>query len=331
MFNDSKTAFIIAGICLLLVSVWGGFHGVNAGIFSIINNIIAVLAISLIGVVLVSTILNFKPKFIEDVKGSSLSLIFIIFVLILNTLVLTCIVSYTTGGGVLETIENLFLNPRLYYYQVSINQNLISMYCGTYLLIIFLKYISEKFNANVLDTTSKKAYLFMALLVIMGVVAKIPEFYKYKVLSTAVWSILTYLFVAIVINVLNIKKENNYTQLGFGEISLAVASVLSFSFISSIGALTITSDLFIAVMGLGVGFAAALHLKAYSVEFKKVQKNSLYKVYVSLVLFILSLSCLLQVLGLNIPKALVSTTLLIIPVVFILLIRKGVSIELKSG
>ncbi len=83
-------------------------------------------------------------------------------------------------------------------------------------------------------------------------------------------------------------------------------------------------------MGLGVGFAAALYLKAYSVEFKKVQKNSLYKVYVSLVLFILSLSCLLQVLGLNIPKALVSTILLIIPVVFILLIRKGVSIELKS-
>lgn len=325
MVQNFKITFVITAICLVFAALWGLLHGVNADLFMMGKTIIATIAIAIIEVIILSKFLSINFNFIEALKNKKVLILFIISALTINTIVFTNIISYSTGMGFIKTIYSIFSNPNIYLYQVSVNKNLISMYCGSYLMIVAIKYFINTIKIKCENPiNSRGLYLFISLLLIIGVVSRIPDFYKYKVLISGFWAILSYFFVEIFIRSFKIPSDYHFSQQGIYGFILALMSLISLGLVSSVGTLSLSSDLFVVLMGLIIGTVVTLSLTKNLTKLQDLHHNSSYLVGVYSLASFISAVCLLRVIGWDIPQFLIAIIIIVIAFFTLFKIKKSI-------
>lgn len=302
MLKNLHTSIIIPLVFLMLSALWGLFHGVDSGIFMMFKSILVVLAIAIIEITLIFRILSINIGFIELLKNNKTKFIFFISIILINLIVITNIISYSTGMTFFKAIHNLFFNPRIYLYQTIVNENLISMYCGTYLLILSMKKIFNNFEIKIFHSSNtKNLYLLISLLVVLVVISKIPDFYKYKIIIASFWAMISYLFVEIFSKVFSKNCDQDLTQIGPSSIFLTAVSFVSLGLVSAVGAISVSSDIFIVMMGLIIGISAIYYLRNNDEIIDYFNDNEWLKTGGNFIILVISASCLLRVVGWNIP------------------------------
>lgn len=315
MVKRFNITFVIPILCLILAALWGLLHGVNAGLLMMVNAVISTLVISGVVFLLLSKVLSVNSHFLNYSK-SRLSLTgFVTSIIVIGLVVLTSIISYSTGMSFLKTIYSLFFNSRVYTYQVNINQNLIAMYSGTYLMILSIKYFTNRnLFQNLNKIYSKNIYIFLSLLVIIFIVYQIPDFYKYKIIISAFWALLSYLFIEMFIDYFKTESNDDFNELGRASVVLIMMCLTACILASSIVGVSLTSDLLVVLLGLVIGFFIFYRLINNPSKIENLNNNKYYVTSIYSIISFISATCLFRVIGWNISQILVVIIILIISV-----------------
>ena len=188
------------------------------------------------------------------------------------------IVAVASGMNVWETFNLAVYDSKSYHNQLVDVEQLIFAFGGSFLLMVFLNFIldterEEKWiksieNSKIIMRMSQISSIQMVIAVVMGIVLFLattlsPEL-SYKVTVAYFTGVLLYSLIASLDNVFNVNGVRSGIM-GFLYLEILDAS---FSFDGVIGAFALSSDIFIIMIGLGIGAMFVRSLTLYMLEKK---------------------------------------------------------------
>jgi len=209
------------------------------------------------------------------------------------------IVAIASGLGVGETFHLAVDNPKEYHLILSSVEKLIFAFGGSFLLMVFLsflfdsdredKWITAIEESEVLSMMGKFSSIQMMLAIAIGLIIMIYNPTKLDIGVAYFSGVLLYSLIESLDTVLNVNGVRN------GLMGLLYLEVLdaSFSFDGVIGAFALSSDIFVIMIGLGIGAMFVRSLTLYFVkektldEFKYLEHGAHYAIFaLSIVMFL---------------------------------------------
>lgn len=195
------------------------------------------------------------------------------------------IVSITAGLSPFETLSLATDNPKEYEQQLINVHHEIAAFGGVFLLMVFLKFfIDESKDHHWIDFIEEPlakigkldmVQSIITLLVLCYVATLLPDAKQMEFMIAGVWGLVTYVFVDGIGSLLDSDDESDSTGprivkegiAGFLYLELLDAS---FSFDGTIAAFAITNNIYIIMLGLGVG---AMFVRSMTIQL--VENNTL--------------------------------------------------------
>ncbi len=186
------------------------------------------------------------------------------------------IVAIATGMGLLETLNLAIEEPKKYHEVLEHHKNGIYSFGGAFLLMVFLEFIFEQKEHNwihilenntIIKKLSNIKYIsFLIAFLVAGLMYAFT--YDMGILTAYCLAILLYF----AIHLLDSVFSSDVAKSGLmGFIYLEILDA-SFSFDGVIGAFALSSNIFIIMIGLGIGAMFVRSLTLYMVDKKSLQK-----------------------------------------------------------
>lgn len=197
------------------------------------------------------------------------------------------IVSFVGKINPLEALNLALFKPQEYADLMVSAHIEISAFGGAFLLLVGLKYFyDENKNEHWIKVIEKPLVLMgkfeaieiaITLLVLVGILAYLPDNEKIRFLTSGVWGIIVYVLVDGLGTWLEYsgQEKNDVHRASAGMFLYLEVLDASFSFDGVIGAFAITQNLFIIMIGLSIGAFFVRSLTIYFVE-KDTLKQYLY-------------------------------------------------------
>ena len=261
-----KSSLIVTAIGFILALYIGGFYALY---------IVALLAVLEISLSFDNAVVNAKVLENMDVKWQERFITFGIPIAVFGMRFLfpIMIVAIASGLGIIETF-NLALNNPLAYHETLVSvEKLIFAFGGSFLLMVFLNFIfdtdrEEKWiesieNSIVLDKMGQLSSIQMMISMSIGV-GLIVATSSYQIAISYFTGILLYSIISSLDDVFN---SNGVRSGIIGFLYLEILDA-SFSFDGVIGAFALSSDIFIIMIGLGIGAMFVRSLTLYMLKNK---------------------------------------------------------------
>ena len=265
-----KSSFIIALVGIFIAFYLGGFYG------AYIVTLLAILEISLSfdnAVVNAKILLNMEPKWqdrfiIFGVPFAVFGMRFIFPVLI---------VSIASGVNVVDTFNIAINNPTKYHHILQSVENLIYSFGGSFLMMVFLDFLFDDAkeyrwikiieSSKTVKTLSQVNNIELIISISIGLFI-ISLTKDYSIALAYFGGILLHSIISSIDNLFSVDGIRN------GMMGLIYLEVLdaSFSFDGVIGAFALSSDIFLIMIGLGIGAMFVRSLTIYFVKNKTLTK-----------------------------------------------------------
>jgi hypothetical protein len=261
-----RGSFIITGIGLALGFYIGGIHALY---------IVALLAILEISLSFDNAVVNAKVLETMEPKWQERFITFGIPIAVFGMRFLFPIlmVAVASGLGVGETFMLALNDPKTYHTTLVSVEKLIYAFGGSFLLMVFLDFLFDKDreekwiegieNSTIVDEMGKISSIQMILSMVVGI-SLIFITKEYEIAIAYFSGVLLYSLIASLDEVFNMNGVRN------GLMGLLYLEVLdaSFSFDGVIGAFALSSDIFIIMIGLGIGAIFVRSLTLYMLKHK---------------------------------------------------------------
>jgi len=259
-----KGSFIVTALGLTLALILGGFSALY---------IVALLAILEISLSFDNAVVNAKVLGDMEAKWQERFITWgmPIAVFGMRFLFPILIVAIASGTGVLDTFNMAINNPHEYKESLESVEQLIYAFGGAFLLMVFLEFIfdldKEEQWIKIIEN-SKAVHLIgkiemSKMIIAMGLGVSLIVMTSSVSVALAYFSgILLHAFIS------SLDKVFNVNGIRQGIVGLLYLEVLdaSFSFDGVIGAFALSSDLFIIMIGLGIGAMFVRSLTLYMVK-----------------------------------------------------------------
>ena len=258
-----KSSFIIAIIGIAIAFWLGGFAG------AYIAGLLAVLEISLS---FDNAVVNAKVLQTMDAVWQKRFVTWgmIIAVFGMRFLFPILIVMVVSGLGFIDTLNIAIDNPEKYHHILEANENLIYAFGGAFLLMVFFDFLFEEKeihwiklieNNSFTRTLSKVDNVTIIIATIIGMIL-VYETENYKVALAFFSGMLIHSLLASLDDVFDSEAVKS------GLLGLIYLEVLdaSFSFDGVIGAFALSQDIFLIMIGLGIGAMFVRSLTLYLVD-----------------------------------------------------------------
>jgi hypothetical protein len=275
-------SFIFTAIALGLGAWWGYSTGGIAGALTAVA-IVTVLGLMEISLSFDNAVVNASVIKNWDKFWQTMFLTVGVFVAVFGMRLLfpLLIVSMSSDMNILQVFNMAINQPEEYSTKVMDSYGQISAFGGMFLLLVFLNYFldSEK-DVHWLHWIEEKAGMLgridaVSVLIAMGTLLVLLQFAenseKAAILLAGVWGIMTYLMVDFGSNLL--EKEEEEPLIGkivkrgsIGAFIYLEVLDASFSFDGVIGALAISKDIIVIMLGLGVGAMFVRSMTVYLVD-----------------------------------------------------------------
>ncbi len=261
-----RGSFIITIIGLGLGFYIGGIHALY---------IVALLAILEISLSFDNAVVNAKVLETMEPKWQERFITFGIPIAVFGMRFLFPIlmVAVASGLGVGETFLLALNDPKTYHSTLVSVEKLIYAFGGSFLLMVFLDFLFDKDreenwiegieNSTIVDEMGKISSIQMILSMVVGI-SLIFITKEYEIAIAYFSGVLLYSLIASLDEVFNMNGVRN------GLMGLLYLEVLdaSFSFDGVIGAFALSSDIFIIMIGLGIGAIFVRSLTLYMLKHK---------------------------------------------------------------
>lgn len=255
----------------LLIAGWWGFKtgGDMAGVINVVF-IVIILSVMEVSLSFDNAVVNASILKTWDDYWRSLFLTagMIVAVFGMRLLFPLLIVSQTAGLGLVEVWNLAIENPAEYSSKLISHHAEISVFGGMFLLLVFLNFLlDEEKDTHWLELVEEKLMqlgkidsisIFIAIIVLLLSMMLVPVDHKLAVLLAGLFGIVTYVGV----DILGVVLKDKSSDFSVGDIvkkgsigGFLYLEVLdaSFSLDGVIGALAITKDIVVIMLGLGIG------------------------------------------------------------------------------
>ncbi len=210
------------------------------------------------------------------------------------------IVAIASGTGVFETFSMAINDPHHYQETLESVEKLIYAFGGSFLMMVFLHFIfetdrEEKWiaiieNSNMLSRMGEMKSIQMMITTAMGI-ALVYKTGSYQIALAYFSGILLYSLIASLDELLNIDGVRSGIM-GFLYLEILDAS---FSFDGVIGAFALSSDIFVIMIGLGIGAMFVRSLTLYMLakktltEYRYLEHGAHYAIFALAVIMLLKI------------------------------------------
>ena len=277
-----KFSFLITFIGLAFAAWWGYSRGGTAGALQAmgIAAILCVMEISLSfdNAIVNASILKTWDKFWQ---GIFLTVGMVIAVFGMRLLFPLLIVAFAADIGLAEVWNMGLNNPEEYARHLTDHHAEVAVFGGMFLLLVFLNFLlDEEKELHWLGGIEEKIASFgkvasIAVMIAIGTLlaslTMVEEGRQLAVLIAGLWGILTYVIVDVVSSILEMEEEDPKVgdlikRGGVGGFLYLEVLDASFSFDGVIGALAITKDIVIIMVGLAIGAMFVRSMTVYLVR-----------------------------------------------------------------
>jgi hypothetical protein len=246
-----RSSIVVTIIGLLLAFYIGGLHALY---------VVALLSILEVSLSFDNAVVNAKVLETMEPKWQERFITFGIPIAVFGMRFLfpIVIVAIASGLGLWETFQLATHDPASYKTTLMSVEKLIFAFGGSFLLMVFLNFIfdndrEEKWitiieESSVIDEMSKFSSIHMIIALVVGI-ALIFATHNYQIAIAYFTGVLLYSVIATLDDVLGVNGVRNGIM-GFLYLEVLDAS---FSFDGVISAFALSSDIFIIMIGLGVG------------------------------------------------------------------------------
>ena len=237
--------------------------------------IVALLAVLEISLSFDNAVVNVKVLETMEVKWQKRFITFGIPIAIFGMRFLfpILIVAVASGLGIFDTFNLAFTDPDSYHSQLIEVEALIFAFGGSFLLMVFLNFLldderEEKWikrieNSKLVIKMSKISKIQMLIVMVLGIILYIGTLFSteltYEVTVAYLMGVLLYSLIASLDDLFNVNGVRSGI-IGFLYLEMLDAS---FSFDGVIGAFSISSNIFIIMIGLGIGAMFVRSLTLY--------------------------------------------------------------------
>lgn len=264
-----KFSFLFTLVGLTFAAWWGYSRGGTAGALQAVGiaAILSIMEISLSfdNAIVNASILKDWNKFWQEIF---LTLGMVIAVFGMRLLFPLLIVAFAADIGLAEVWTMGLENPEEYARHLTDHHAEVAAFGGMFLLLVFLNFLlDEEKELHWLGHVEEKIASFgkvASVAVMIAIGTLLASLYmveggqQYAVLIAGLWGILTYVFVDVASSILEMEEEDPkigdmIKRGGVGGFIYLEVLDASFSFDGVIGALAITKDIVIIMIGLAIG------------------------------------------------------------------------------
>jgi len=288
-----KSSILITIIGLGLALIIGGLHAFY---------IVALLAILEVSLSFDNAVVNAKVLETMEVKWQKRFITWGIPIAVFGMRFLfpIIIVAIASGMGIFETFNIALNDPLEYKATLESVEKLIYAFGGSFLMMVFLHFIfetdrEEKWitiieNSNMLGKMGEMKSIQMMLTTAIGIVITLYS-ESYQIAIAYSMGIVLYSLIASLDNLFNVNGVRSGIM-GFLYLEVLDAS---FSFDGVIGAFALSSDIFVIMIGLGVGAMFVRSLTLYMLEKKTLTEYRYLEHGAHYAIFALSTIMLLEI------------------------------------
>lgn len=277
-----RFSFLVALLGMGLAAWWGYTRSGTAGAIQALGiaAILGVMEISLSfdNAIVNASILKTWDKFWQEIF---LTIGMMIAVFGMRLLFPLLIVAFAADMDVSEVWKMGLENPDEYARHLTDHHAEVAVFGGMFLLLVFLNFLlDEEKELHWLGHLEEKIASFgkvasiavmIAIATLLGSLAMVEEGRQLAVLIAGLWGILTYVAVDVVSSVLEMEEEDPKVgemikRGGVGALLYLEVLDASFSFDGVIGALAITKDIVIIMIGLSIGAMFVRSMTVYLVR-----------------------------------------------------------------
>jgi uncharacterized protein len=277
-----RFSFLVALLGMGLAAWWGYTRSGTAGAIQALGiaAILGVMEISLSfdNAIVNASILKTWDKFWQEIF---LTIGMLIAVFGMRLLFPLLIVAFAADMDVSEVWKMGLENPDEYARHLTDHHSEVAVFGGMFLLLVFLNFLlDEEKELHWLGHLEEKIASFgkvasiavmIAITTLLGSLAMVEEGRQLAVLIAGLWGILTYVAVDVVSSVLEMEEEDPKVgemikRGGVGAFLYLEVLDASFSFDGVIGALAITKDIVIIMIGLSIGAMFVRSMTVYLVR-----------------------------------------------------------------
>lgn len=275
-------SFAFTAVALFLGAWWGYSTGGVQGAFTAVL-LVAILSLMEISLSFDNAVVNASTIKHWDKFWQTLFLTVGVLVAVFGMRLIfpLLIVSISADMSMYEVLKMALDRPEEYSDRIIESHGQISAFGGMFLLLVFLNYfLDDEKDVHWIHALEEKLGILgkvnaisvtVALLGLMVLVMFTAEAQKTAVLIAGVWGVLTYLLVDLLSSILQKDEEDSATGKIISRGSIGAFIYLevldaSFSFDGVIGALAISKDIVIIMLGLGVGAMFVRSMTVYLVE-----------------------------------------------------------------
>ncbi len=293
VLKDFKSSIVFAVVGLVLGYYIGGLNALY---------IVALLAILEVSLSFDNAVVNAKILETMESKWQQRFITFGIPIAVFGMRFLfpIIIVAIASGSGLIDTFNMAVYDPHKYEITLTSVEKLIFAFGASFLLMVFLSFIfdndrEEKWihiieKSNIVDKMGKLSSINMIITTIVGLVL-IYLSHDYKIALAYFLGVLLYSIISSLDDILNIDGVRNGVM-GFLYLEVLDAS---FSFDGVIGAFALSSDIFIIMIGLGIGAMFVRSLTLYMLKEKTLAVYRYLEHGAHYAIFILSIIMLVKI------------------------------------
>lgn len=277
-----KFSFLVTLVGLGIAAWWGHSLGGTAGVMQAVSIavILGVMEISLSfdNAIVNASILKSWNKFWQDIF---LTVGMFIAVFGMRLLFPLLIVAFAADISLLEVWGMAIKNPEQYARHLTDHHAEVAIFGGMFLLLVFLNFLldDEKELHWLGSIEGKIASLgkiesiavLIAIATLLSSISMVEESRQLPVLTAGLWGILTYVAVDVISGILEMEEDDPkigdmIKRGGVGGFLYLEVLDASFSFDGVIGALAITKDIVIIMIGLAIGAMFVRSMTVYLVR-----------------------------------------------------------------
>lgn len=277
-----KFSFLVTLVGLGIAAWWGHSLGGTAGVMQAVSIavILGVMEISLSfdNAIVNASILKSWNKFWQDIF---LTVGMFIAVFGMRLLFPLLIVAFAADISLLEVWGMAIKNPEQYARHLTDHHAEVAIFGGMFLLLVFLNFLldDEKELHWLGSIEGKIASLgkiesiavLIAIATLLSSMSMVEESRQLPVLTAGLWGILTYVAVDVISGILEMEEDDPkigdmIKRGGVGGFLYLEVLDASFSFDGVIGALAITKDIVIIMIGLAIGAMFVRSMTVYLVR-----------------------------------------------------------------
>jgi len=283
-----KFSFLFTLIGLVFVTWWGYSRGGTAGAIQAVS-IAAILCIMEISLSFDNAIVNASilKSWDQFWQGIFLTLGMLIAVFGMRLLFPLLIVSFAADIGLAEVWTMGMENPEEYARHLTDHHAEVAAFGGMFLLLVFLNFLlDEKKELHWLGHIEQKIAslgrvasisVLIAIGTLLASMTMVEESRQLAVLIAGLWGVFTYVAVDVVSSILEMEEEDPAVgdlikRGGVGGFLYLEVLDASFSFDGVIGALAITKDIVIIMVGLAIGAMFVRSMTVYLVRQGMLEK-----------------------------------------------------------